>query len=428
MRQSRRGLLALGLAAAMFALPACSSSANDGSGNNAGGDKQVEVFSWWAGPGEKEGLDAMIADFKQKNPGVEFNNAAVAGGAGTNAKTILTTRLQNGNPPDSYQVHAGLELQSDIKAGKVEDISYLYDKEGWRDKLPKGLLDAITLDGKIYSVPVNIHRANLIWYSPKVLSTAGITAPPKSWSEFLTQAATLKAKNITALAIGPGWTQKHLLETVLLGELGPDKYTGLWNGKTDWSGTDVAAALDTFKKVLDVSDLKSAAGDWQPALDKVIAGTAAYSVMGDWADAYLGRSKNLKFKTDYAVAPSPGSDNVYDFLSDSFTLPKGAPHKAAAEKWLIECGSVSGQDAFNPQKGSVPARTDADKSKYKDYLATALADWQNTKTIVVGSLAHGVVANNAFNGEIDTALGLFVQDKDVAKFASSVKKAYEANK
>jgi glucose/mannose transport system substrate-binding protein len=160
----------------------------------------------------------------------------------------------------------------------------------------------------------------------------------------------------------------------------------------------------------------------------VIAGTAAYSVMGDWADAYLGRSKNLKYKTDYDVAVSPGSDNVYDFLSDSFTLPKGAPHKAAAEKWLVECGSVPGQDAFNPQKGSVPARTDADKSKYKDYLAGALADWQNTKTTVVGSLAHGVVANNAFNGEIDTALGLFVQDKDAAKFADSVKKAYDANK
>src|SRR6185295_13949293 len=85
MRQSRRGLLALGLAAAMFALPACSSSANDNNSGGTGGDKQVEVFSWWAGPGEKEGLDAMIADFKQKNPGVEFNNAAVAGGAGTNA-------------------------------------------------------------------------------------------------------------------------------------------------------------------------------------------------------------------------------------------------------------------------------------------------------------------------------------------------------
>ena len=426
-RSGRRSLLAFGLAAALFALPACSSDANDEGDSKDSGTK-VEVFSWWAGPGESEGLAAMIADFKKNNPGITFDNAAVAGGAGSNAKTVLATRLQNNNPPDSYQVHAGLELASDIKAGKVEDITYLYDQQGWKDKFPKGLIEAITVDGKIYSVPVNIHRSNLLWYNPKTLQAAGISAPPKTWAEFLTQATTLKAKNITALSIGPGWTQKHLLENVLLGELGADKYTGLWDGKTDWKSSEVQAALTTFKNVLDVSDIKSAAGDWQPALDKVVAGTAAYNVMGDWADSYLGRTKKLKFKTDYNVVATPGSEGVYNFLSDSFTLPKGAPHKAAAEKWLIECGSVSGQDAFNPEKGSIPARTDADKSKYTDYLATALTDWTSSSTKVVGSLAHGVVANNQFNGEIDTALGLFVQDKDVTKFADSVSKAYGSTK
>src|SRR5215470_456344 len=87
---------------------------------------QVEVFSWWTGAGEQEGLDAMIADFKAKNPTIDVINAAVAGGAGTNAKAILASRLQAGNPPDSYQRHAGLELADDIKAGKVEDLAALY--------------------------------------------------------------------------------------------------------------------------------------------------------------------------------------------------------------------------------------------------------------------------------------------------------------
>ncbi len=426
----RRSLFALGLASAASAVSAGASACSTGVGSNgeAGGDNQVEVFSWWAGPGEKEGLDAMVADFKKKDPGVDFNNAAVAGGSGTNAKTVLADRLKNNDPPDSYQAHAGLELQGDIKAGKVADLTFLYEEQGWKDKLPKGLLDAITLDGKIYSVPVNIHRANLVWFSPKVLAGAGIAAPPRTWTEFLSQAARLKAKHITPLAIGPAWTQKHLLETVLLGELGPDKYNGLWSGKTDWKGTDVLTAVGVFGRVLDVSDLASAAGDWQPALDKVMAGTAAYNVMGDWADAYLGRSKKLMYKTDYEVAPSPGSTGIYDFLSDSFTLTRGAPHREAAEKWLIECGSVDGQDAFNPQKGSVPARTDIDKSKYTGYLATALADWQSSSTTVVGSLTHGVVANATWNTGIDTALAAFVQDKDAEKFVDAVAMSYAATR
>jgi glucose/mannose transport system substrate-binding protein len=389
---------------------------------------KVEVFSWWTGAGEQEGLDAMIADFKAKNPTIDVENAAVAGGAGTNAKAILATRLQAGNPPDSYQRHAGLELADDIKAGKVEDLTKLYEAQGWKDKLPKGLLEAITIDGKIYSVPVNIHRANLMWFMPKTLKALGIAGPPKTWKEFLTQAQAIKAKGKTALTIGPAWTQKHLLETVLLGELGPDKYTGLWNGKTDWKSAEVTAALDTFNKVLAASDIKSAAADWQPAADRVIDGAAVYNVMGDWQDGYLKGAKKLTFQTDYDVVASPGSAGVYDFLSDSFTLPKGAKHHDAAEKWLIECGSTEGQDLFNPQKGSVPARTDADKSKYQGYLATALKDWQDPATKIVGSLTHGVVANNAFSTEIDTALGIFVETHDAKGFSAAVAKAYDATK
>jgi glucose/mannose transport system substrate-binding protein len=389
---------------------------------------QVEVFSWWTGQGEQEGLDAMIADFKTKNPGIEVVNAAVSGGAGTNAKAILANRLQAGNPPDSYQRHAGLELSDDIKASKVEDLTKLYEANGWKDKLPKGLLEAITIDGKIYAVPVNIHRANLIWFSPKTLKALGISGPPQSWKDFMAQAKIIKSKGKTALAIGPAWTQKHLLETVLLGELGPDKYTGLWNGKTDWKSPEVTAALDMFKQVLSVSDIKSSAADWQPAADRVIDGTAVYTVMGDWLDGYWGRAKKLTIKTDYDVTATPGSAGVYDFLSDSFTLPVGAKHHAAAEKWLAECGSVEGQDLFNPQKGSVPARTDADKAKYKDYLASALKDWQDPATKIVGSLAHGVVANNAFGSEIDTALAIFVESGDAAGFAGAVGKAYAATK
>ncbi|MFI5907427.1 ABC transporter substrate-binding protein [Dactylosporangium sp. NPDC051541] len=409
---SRRGLLAAGIAA--LALPGCGGGGSTG----AEPDRKVEVFSWWAGPGEKEGLEALVADFARNNPGVAFDNAAVAGGAGTIAKTVLATRLQNDDPPDSYQAHAGRELTEDIKAGYVEDLRDLYEEQGWLDKLPGGLVQAITVNGAIYCVPVNIHRSNLLWYSPKTLATLGLT-PPATWADFLTQADAIAKKGLTPLSIGPGWTQKHLLENVLLGTLGAQTYAELWTGGTDWSSPAVLTALRLFTDVLARSDIATPAGDWQPALDKVIGGGAAYNLMGDWADAYL-RTKSLVFTEGYGVVASPGTDGIYNFLSDSFTLPRGAPHAGAARKWLVECGSVGGQDAFNPQKGSVPARTDTDRAKYTGYLAAAVAEWADAATRVVGSLTHGVVADTAWNATIDTALTAFVQDRDAAKFAQAV--------
>src|SRR5215470_3554268 len=158
MRRSMRSFLALTIAAAVAALPACSEGTSN-SGTGGQGGSKVEVFSWWTGPGEEAGLNALVADFRQKNPGIEFINAAVSGGAGTNAKAILANRLQANDPPDSYQRHAGLELQDDIKAGKVVDLTYLYDQEGWKKLFPKGLVDNLTIDNKIYAVPVNIHRS-----------------------------------------------------------------------------------------------------------------------------------------------------------------------------------------------------------------------------------------------------------------------------
>ncbi len=418
MWQGRAGIAALVVVAAVVAMPLYLPT------SNSAGNNQIEVYSWWTGPGEEDGLNAMVADFQQKHPAIRFVNAAVSGGAGSNAKAILATRLIANDPPDSYQRHAGLELADDVRSGKVQDLSDLYRQQGWLNAFPAGLLEHLTIDGGIYAVPVNIHRANLFWYEPATLRTLGLSGPPKTWTEFLAQAAVIKAKGVTPLTLGPEWTQKQLLEAVLLGELGPDGYEQLWTNASAWSRPATINALEVFKKVLAVSDIASSAADWQPQLDRVVSGSAVYAVMGDWAYSYLTVDKKLAWQRDYASAATPGSDGIYDFLSDSFTLPVGARHPEAARDWLLEAGSTEGENLFNPLKGSVPARLDADPAPYTGYLADALRQWRDPKTRIVGSLTHGVVADNAWNAEIDTALGLFVRDGNVGKFARTVATKY----
>ncbi|MFG2036998.1 hypothetical protein [Dactylosporangium sp. NPDC048998] len=44
--------------------------------------------------------------------------------------------------------------------------------------------------------------------------------PPSTWAEFLAQADAITRRGLTPLSIGPAWTQQHVLENVLLGELG----------------------------------------------------------------------------------------------------------------------------------------------------------------------------------------------------------------
>jgi len=378
---------------------------------------QVEVFSWWTGGGEAAGLEAMIGVFGAEYPDIEFINAAVAGGAGTNARAVLATRLQAGEPPDSWQGHAGQELIGTyVAGGQIEPLNALYEEEGWLDVMPETLIPLISDGGNIYSVPVNIHRANVLWYNPAVLEANNV-AVPTTMDEWFAAMDTLTAAGVTPLALGEQWTQMHLLETVLLGSLGADAYNGLWDGSTDWASPEVKAALDNYAKVLTYTNTDAASLSWQDAAQLVVNGDAAFNVMGDWAEGYF-RELGKAPMTDYGWAPVPGSVGVFQFLSDSFTLAVGAPHPEGATAWLKIAGSKAGQEAFNPVKGSICARTDCDKTLFGEYLQSAMDDWASNT--VVGSLTHGVVANDSWKSEIDTALGLFIADKNVETFQAAL--------
>jgi glucose/mannose transport system substrate-binding protein len=384
---------------------------------------KLQVFSWWTGGGEAAGLTKLIKTWNKNNPSCQFKNETVAGGAGTNAKAVLAQRLAAGKPPDSFQGHAGAELRDYIKAKQVLPIDSIYKQYGFRKAMSKQLLNQITYKGHIYSVPVNIHRANVLWYNPKVLKKAGITAVPKTWSQFIAALEKAKKANVIPLSMAEQWTAKHLLETVMIATIGPTRWAALWKKGGNWSSSGVTTALNRYKTLLTYTNRDAASLTWQDAGKLVVDGKAAFNIMGDWQDGYFSGSKAgdnlaLKPKVDYNWAPVPGTSGVYDWLSDSFTLPKGAPHAAAAKKWLGFLGSKKAQDQFNPVKGSIPARTDANPRLYGPYLKWALRQWKTNK--LAGSLAHGVVAPNAWAADIDTALGLFLNNRDVGRFQTAL--------
>ncbi|AXI81492.1 ABC transporter substrate-binding protein [Peterkaempfera bronchialis] len=416
---SRRAfLLATGAVAGSAVLSACGSKGGD----SAAPSGEVEVFSWWTEGAENAGLQALLADLQLNQPNITFVNRAVAGGAGGNAKAELAKRLDANNPPDSFQGHAGAELSDYIRAGKLEDLNALYDEQKWTDVFPEQLLPLISSDGKFYSVPVNIHRANMLWSNPKVLRAAGADPAPKTFEAFLGNLQKVKrAGGTVPLVVADSWTLKHLLETVMLATLGDQAWTALWSKGADWSAPEVRQALENFHQVLTYTNASSPAASWDEATTMVGSGKAAYQVMGDWAEGSFKVTQNLQTHTDYTWAPVPGTAGMFQFLSDSFTLPKGAKHRDAALAWLRECGSKTGQLGFNGAKGSIPTLTNLnseDRALFGQYLKWSMDEWKRCR--IVGSLAHGVVANNAWSTAIDGALDTFVKSRQVPPFQGAL--------
>ena len=84
----------------------------------------------------------------------------------------LVTRL------NSWQAHAGQEiLGAYVASGQIEPLDTLYADQGWAAVMPATLLPLISKDGHPYSVPVNIHRANVLWYNPALLTEVGCDRP-----------------------------------------------------------------------------------------------------------------------------------------------------------------------------------------------------------------------------------------------------------
>lgn len=378
---------------------------------------KLEIFSWWTAGGEAEGLNAMFKVYSALYPDVEIINATVAGGAGTNAKAVLATRLQGGTPPDSFQVHAGLEVEKYSPTDYLQPVDDVLDPAVY----PADLLAMLKYEDHYWSIPVNIHRSNVLWYNKTVFADAGVDVP-LTMDEFFAACETLKAKGYTPVAMGTkdGWEAAHVFEGFLAADLGADDYIGLWNGSTPWTDPRVAQALNDFQKLMTYVNADNAALTWDGAGEYFITDKAAMMIMGDWTAGWFAS----KGYSNYGWSATPGSNGIFVGLSDSFALPKGAPNEAAARAWLDVAGSKAGQEAFNPAKGSICARTDCDNEAFKvvpetyDYLTDAAVQWSTNR--IVPSIVHGAATYESWATSFKDVIVLFVSNGDVAKAQESL--------
>ena len=385
---------------------------------------KLEVFSWWTSGGEVAALDALFDHYKKKYPGVGVVNATVAGGSGSAARPILQTRLAVGNPPDTWQSHPGWELLGQyVEPNYCEPVTDLYQSEGWDKVIPKSLVNMVTKDGNTYAVLTGVHHGNVLWYNKKLLDQNGITVGDKmTFDEFFAACDKLKAAGISALGVGDSgiWASAQLFENTLLGVVGPQGWADLFSGKMKWDDPQVKQAMGYFARMQDYLNPDHATLSWDQAVQELMEGKVAFTSMGDWADGEFIKA-GLKEKEDFGWVNHPGTDGSFIIVADGFTLAKGAPHKDAAIAWLKSIGSKEAQEAFSPLKGSIPARTDVDKSKFDGYHQWSMAEFAKDK--LLPSCVHGEAAPAAFQEALNAAITSFMSDKNAENFAGALVQA-----
>ncbi len=377
----------------------------------------VEVYHWWTSGGEAAAINAFVNVF-QNRYNVTVIQSPVAGGAGYVFRSVIKPLVIAGEAPDAFQVHAGYEMKPYVDGGYLDSINDFWSSQGFDTVFPAVVKDMVNFGGNYYGVPLDIHRANVVWYNKHILDANNITYPITTWDAFfaacdkLSQNATLMSDSkFSVISLGDQgpWTAAHVLEQIMASE-GIGFYQDFINGNvTDASNTMLRDALTKFTKYLNYTNANHATLTWDGATALIISNESAFNIMGDWANGEFLKA-GATYNTDYGTFPVPGTSNMYALVLDCFEHPKGVKHPANSLLWLTEVGSKEGQNTFNPLKGSIAARNDltaADKALYGPYQQTALNDF-GTVTYMYPSIVHGSAMPQSFTTPLSDMISALV--------------------
>ena len=333
---------------------------------------ELEVTHWWTSGGEA----AAVAEFAKAfdASGDKWIDGAIAGSGGT-ARPIMISRITGGDPMGATQFNHGKQALELVEAGLMLDLTDVAEANNWKEIIfPKSLLDACTVDGRIYCAPVNIHSPEWLWISNKVYEDIGIPVP-KNWNEFVASAPQVEAAGKIPLALGnQPWQSNLAFGAITTAVAGLDIWKAV-NVQKDMgvaAGPEMAAVFEAAASARKLA-AKSTVQDWNQATNLVITDQAAGQIMGDWAQGEFQVAQEVAGK-DYTCLPGLGLNAYLSTGGDAFYFPKlDDDEKEAAQKRLAALlVSPEVQVAFNLKKGSLPIRGDVDLSAANDCMKKGL--------------------------------------------------------
>ena len=339
---------------------------------SSAGATDLEVTHWWTSGGEAAAVAELAKAFDAS--GDKWIDGAIAGSGGV-ARPIMISRIIGGDPMGATQFNHGRQAEELVEAGLMLDLTDVAEANNWREVVhPTSLLDACTIDGRIYCAPVNIHSWQWIWLSHKAYADAGVDVP-SNWDEFVASAPALRAAGKVPLAMGnQAWQASGAFGVIAIAVAGQDA----WSAVNINKNADVAGGAE-YAKVFEAAAnarafrVGSNVQDWNQATNMVITGEAGGQIMGDWAQGEFQVAGQVAGE-DYSCLPGLGVTEVISTGGDAFYFPKNDdPDTEAAQKRLAALlVSPEVQVAFNLKKGSLPIRGDVDLAAANDCMKKGL--------------------------------------------------------
>lgn len=311
---ARKAAFALTVSAVLVTT-ACTGQSSSGAEDDASKETTINFWHAWSADSEVKAVKTLVAGFEKAHPNIHVN---VVGNM-TDDKINQALRTGGGKAPDVISSFTTNNVGKFCSSGALVDLNPFFKKSGVDPEktFPAAMNEYTQFDGDRCAVPL-LGDAYGLYYNKTAFEKAGITSPPKTWSEFaadakkltITQGSTYKQLGFMPNYHGWETTTEHYL-----GQFSPKYFDA--GGKSNVAKDPAFKAAFTLQKKL-VGDLggyqklekfRATLGDeWGPK-HPFQTGQVAMQLDGEWR---LGMALDAKPGFEIGVAPLPVPDDQAD--------------------------------------------------------------------------------------------------------------------
>ncbi|MFF4096877.1 ABC transporter substrate-binding protein [Streptomyces sp. NPDC001834] len=313
-RRKSAAALAATAALTLFA-SACTGQSNSGATDDASKDTTITFWHGWSARGEVKAIQDTVDAFQKKHPNIKVD---VVGNM-TDDKINQALRAGGSKAPDVVSSFTTNNVGKFCSSKAFVDLNPFLKRDGIDpDKtFPKAMNEYTQFDGVRCTVPL-LGDAYGLYYNKDAFEAAGISDPPKTWSEL-----SKVAKRLTKTK-GDSYEQLGFMPNYHGYESTTEHYLGGWDPKYfDADGKSniakdpaFAAMLTTQKKLVDdlggfekLEKYRTSFGDEWGAKHPFHTGQVAMQLDGEWR---LAMAEESKPGFEIGVAPMPVADDQAD--------------------------------------------------------------------------------------------------------------------
>ncbi|MFB7465950.1 ABC transporter substrate-binding protein [Streptomyces sp. NPDC056224] len=316
-RTGRLTTTATVIAAISVLATACTGQSGTGADDDPAKDVTLNFWHGWSAPSETKAIEENIARFEKAHPNIKVQ---VTGNM-TDDKINQALRAGGDKAPDAVASFTTDSVGKFCNSRAFADLNPFLKKSGV-DKakvFPKTLLEYTQFNGNQCTLPL-LHDAYGLVYNKTAFAAAGITEPPRTWSQFTEVAQKLTKPK------GESYEQVGLMPTYHGYETAPMRLAAQWSPSYfSADGTSNLAKDPAFAKMLtaqkDLVDklggyeklerFRNTFGDEWSAEHPFHTGQVAMQIDGEWR-ASMAKEAGVPFEIGTAPLPVP-DDQAADY-------------------------------------------------------------------------------------------------------------------